>query len=581
MLEAWQFSPLQPACKGPPLPERYLGRQLGKYRVIRLLGAGAFAWVYEAVDLDLEIPVALKILRPEYAGVANAETRFRREATTAARLRHPNIVTVRDVGQAEGASFVAMDLLPVSLARRLDVLQRLPEPEVVRMALDVAAALSIAHTDGVVHRDIKPDNVLLGSNGESIVADFGLAAAFTDQHGESVDLSDPNQVMGTPHYFSPEQARGLDLDGRTDLYALGVTCYRAATGRLPFEGDDWYEVAKQHIENEAIPPRQLVPELSEEFEAIILKLLAKNPDDRFASATKLVDALLALPSAPVSRNLSLSLLQSSGAAITQIASPYHGVALIPAKRTLRRNVLVSGATVVTLAAVALFAFPSVLNIKWQRLFGDTVQPVATTKTDTLPVVQPIAPTVTPDTGKTIAVPATIDVRKPVIAPKKSLAPRTVHVELTAPDSAELSVNDQVVGHGKWSGDLSAGRHRFRASLEGNTASCASLRHDSTATIAGEKANQIVLDVAGCSVLMLKVIPNDAEFTISADTTARFPFMPQKARSAGRPIPFVLRNGLYRIDAKAERCSNYGDTVTVKHNATTNSDTVSRTITMLC
>jgi serine/threonine protein kinase len=148
------------------VPDRYLGRQIGKYRVIRLLGAGAFAWVYEAVDRDLEIPVALKILRPEFAGQSDAEARFRREASTAARLRHPNIVTVRDVGQVDSASFVAMDLLPLSLARRLELLTRLPEPDVVRLGLDVAAALAVAHAGGVVHRDIKPDNILIGTQGE-------------------------------------------------------------------------------------------------------------------------------------------------------------------------------------------------------------------------------------------------------------------------------------------------------------------------------------------------------------------------------------------------------------------------------
>ena len=201
------------------MPDRYLGRQIGKYRVTRLLGTGAFAWVFEAIDRDLEIPVALKILRPEFAGDPDAEARFRREAATAAGLRHANIVVVRDVGLASGASFVAMDLLPWSVGARLRENGKLSESDVIRIGIDVAAALAVAHAANVIHRDIKPDNILLGADGEAIVADFGLARALASPAA----ISATNTVTGTPHYFSPEQARGRTLDGRSDLYSLGVT----------------------------------------------------------------------------------------------------------------------------------------------------------------------------------------------------------------------------------------------------------------------------------------------------------------------------------------------------------------------
>ena len=276
------------------MPDRYLGRTIGKYRVTRLLGTGAFAWVYEAVDQDLEIPVALKVLRPEFAGQEAAESRFRREAATAARLRHPNIVTVRDVGQIDGTAFVAMDLYPVTLGRRLALVDRLPEPEAVRLGIGIAAALAVAHASQIVHRDIKPDNILVDGDGEAVVADFGLARALTGSSG----MSATNQVLGTPHYFSPEQARGQELDGRSDLYALGVTLYRTVTGRVPFDGEDWYAVARQHIEDIPLPPRTMVPELTPEFEQVILRLLAKTPEERFTSAMQVVDALAVLPTAP-------------------------------------------------------------------------------------------------------------------------------------------------------------------------------------------------------------------------------------------------------------------------------------------
>ncbi|MGV3711154.1 MAG: serine/threonine-protein kinase, partial [Gemmatimonas sp.] len=337
-----------------------MGRTLGKYRVTRLLGAGAFAWVYEAVDLDLQIPVALKVLRPEYAGQPAAEARFRREATTAARLRHPNIIYIRDVGEAEGTVFVAMDLLPLSLARRLEVLPRLPESEVVRFALEVAAALSIAHGDGIVHRDIKPDNVMLGANGEAIVADFGLAGAFTKEtRGHELD-TEGGKVMGTPHYFSPEQARGLDLDGRTDLYSLGVMCYRAATGTLPFEGDDWYAVARQHVEAAPVPPRMLVPELSEGFEAIVLRLMAKKPEQRFSSATQLADALLTLPTAPTSRSVGVT---PSSASVTQVAFPYVHAAMEAGTRSWKRRGVLAVVALAVVGGLRVFAMPPLAGLR--------------------------------------------------------------------------------------------------------------------------------------------------------------------------------------------------------------------------
>ena len=198
------------------MPDRYLGQTLGKYRVTRLLGAGAYAWVYEAIDQDLDIPVALKILRPEFAGQNDSDVRFRREAATAARLRHRNIVTVRDVGQIDHTAFVVMDWYPLTLGRRLVAAGRLPESECVRIGLDVAAALAIAHAGGVVHRDIKPDNILISREGDAVVADFGLARALTGALAGATALSATNRILGTPHYFSPEQARGHEVDGRND-----------------------------------------------------------------------------------------------------------------------------------------------------------------------------------------------------------------------------------------------------------------------------------------------------------------------------------------------------------------------------
>jgi eukaryotic-like serine/threonine-protein kinase len=272
------------------VPERFLGRTLGKFRIDAIIGTGGFAWVYKAYDPELEIPVALKVLKPQYAGDEQFEQRFRREAATAARLRHPNIIKIFAVGKDGEAVYFAMDFLPQGLPDRLEVVTRLPEPVLIRMGIDVASALGFAHREGVVHRDIKIDNILFDDHGNAIVADFGIARAVSNY----VQQTGTNMVVGTPQYFSPEQARGLPLDGRADIYSLGVTLYRAATGVLPFTGDDWYEIARQHVEDKPVKPRVHNALLSRDIDRVIMRCLEKDPAARFQTGESLCQALGAL-----------------------------------------------------------------------------------------------------------------------------------------------------------------------------------------------------------------------------------------------------------------------------------------------
>jgi len=272
------------------VPERYLGQTLGKYRIESLLGSGGFAWVFKGHDPELDIPVAVKVLKPQYAGEQQVVERFRREASTAARLRHPNIIKIYAVGREGDAVYFAMDFLPGGLSDRLETTQCLPEDYVLRVGIDVARALGFAHREGVIHRDIKVDNILFDAHGNAVVADFGIARAvsgYTNQTGT-------NMVVGTPQYFAPEQARAKPLDGRADIYSLGVTLFRAATGQLPFEGEDWYEIARQHVEDAPPPPRTLNQSLSPEFETVVLQCLEKNPDDRPATGELLAETLHAM-----------------------------------------------------------------------------------------------------------------------------------------------------------------------------------------------------------------------------------------------------------------------------------------------
>ena len=270
------------------MPERFLGRPLGRFRVDAIIGAGGFAWVYKAYDPELDIPVALKILKPQYAGDEKFEQRFRREASTAAKLRHPNIIKIYAVGREEDAVYFAMDYLPQGLADRLNVMTQLPEQMLIRMAIDVASALGFAHREGVIHRDIKTDNILFDEHGNAVVADFGIARAVATH----TDSTGTNMVVGTPQYFSPEQARGLQLDGRADIYSLGVTLFKSATGQLPFQGTDWYEIARQHVEDKPPKPRSINPQLSREMEDVILQCLEKDPNDRFATGEALCEELI-------------------------------------------------------------------------------------------------------------------------------------------------------------------------------------------------------------------------------------------------------------------------------------------------
>ncbi|GIW50811.1 MAG: hypothetical protein KatS3mg081_0166 [Gemmatimonadales bacterium] len=268
-------------------PEQLLGTQVGPYVVDRLIGQGGFAWVFAARRQDDGQTVALKVLKPRYAGDPEFERRFRNEAKFASELRHPNIVRILDIGRADQITYFAMEYYPDNLSSRLERDGPLPEAVLIRMARDIASALHFAHQTGIVHRDIKTDNIMFTADGSAVIADFGIARAVSGY----ASATGVNMTIGTPHYVSPEQAQGRKLDGRSDLYALGVTLYKAATGELPFRSSDWFELARMHVEEPPPPPRTKRPELSRRLERIILKCLAKHPDDRYSSAAELLAEL--------------------------------------------------------------------------------------------------------------------------------------------------------------------------------------------------------------------------------------------------------------------------------------------------
>ena len=261
-----------------------------RYRVERSVGRGGMAEVFLAHDLLLDRPVALKVLFPEYANDPSFVERFRREAQSAAGLTHPNIVAVYDWGKVNNTYFIAMEFVQGrTLASILKEKLRLTARQACDVAVDVASALGFAHENGVVHRDIKPGNILIGSTGQVKVADFGIARAL----GSAVEegLTQTGSVMGTATYLSPEQAQGSQPDPRSDIYSLGVMMYEMVAGRAPFIGDNAVGVAYQQVHG--VPPAlsEFVSDIPREFEAIVAKCMAKSAERRYVNAGALRDDL--------------------------------------------------------------------------------------------------------------------------------------------------------------------------------------------------------------------------------------------------------------------------------------------------
>lgn len=256
----------------------------GRYEIVRHIARGGMAEVYQAHDQLLDRNVALKVLFPELSVDPSFVARFRREAQAAANLSHQSIVGIYDWGEEDGTYFIVMEYVegrPLSQLLRRE--GRLTPNKAAQIAAGTAAALGYAHRHGVVHRDVKPGNILLDNNGSIKVTDFGIARA-----GDTTEnLTQTGIVMGTATYFSPEQAQGLDTDARTDLYSLGVVLYEMVTGRPPFVGDTPVSIAYKHVKEDPEPPRTLEPSVPADFEAIILTAMEKDRNRRYPSADEL------------------------------------------------------------------------------------------------------------------------------------------------------------------------------------------------------------------------------------------------------------------------------------------------------
>jgi serine/threonine-protein kinase len=515
------------------------GRPLGRYRVRARVGAGGFARVYRAEDPELEMDVALKVLKAELAAEPATVERFRREASMAAKLRHPNVVTVLTVGRLEepfdhapvGTPYLVMDYLPTSLGGRLRERGALPEADVVRIGEDVARGLGYAHERDVVHRDVKPDNVLFSPDGRALVSDFGIARA-----GDALPSTASRQVvLGTPSYFSPEQARGLPLDGRSDLYSLGITLYEASTGTLPFAGDDWYDVMRQHVEAEPPPPRERAPLLSPAFEAVILRCLAKEPGDRFQTGGELADALGALR------------LRGAEAATIAVPPLPAGVPRrAPSGRPARRRwpALLALVGAGAAGAAGWFALSEGGQATRARLAPGAVRPIDT-----------VAAVVAPDTALTAR------------GDSVRVTPAPATLAVVAPPNAFVQLDGQTAirGESGWRWDsLQPGPHVVRASLPNSLPGCPTAQERQPLTLRAGEQRTVRLRLLGpCGELGLNVSPTPARFVLTpfrAGVTVREGTLPLSER-------LVLPEGLYRLTVRRPLCAEYSvDSVQVEPGA---------------
>jgi formylglycine-generating enzyme required for sulfatase activity/tRNA A-37 threonylcarbamoyl transferase component Bud32 len=268
-----------------------IGQSIGRYHILEQLGEGGMATVYKAYDTRLERDVAIKIIRMDLFGQTILKTilkRFEREAKALAKLSHPNIVSLIDYGEHEGIPYLVMVYLPGgTLKEKLG--RQIPWADAARLLLPVAHALAYAHHEGVIHRDVKPNNILMARSGDPMLTDFGIAKIL--EIGESQSLTGSGVGIGTPEYMAPEQALGENVDARVDVYALGIIFYEMITGKKPFTADTPMAVVLKHINDPLPHPSEFVPNLPEAVEHVLFKALAKKPEDRYAEMDNMVAAL--------------------------------------------------------------------------------------------------------------------------------------------------------------------------------------------------------------------------------------------------------------------------------------------------
>jgi serine/threonine-protein kinase len=364
----------KPEIEEPSELDLVRGELKQEYEILEELGRGGMAIVFRARELTLEREVAIKVLPFSLAYDKEFVERFQREARTSAKLEHPAIIPIYRVGKSGRVIYFVMKFLRGKpLSALLATRGALPPHEIRQIIIQVARALAYAHRSGIVHRDIKPDNIMFDEHGQALVTDFGIAKAATGGK-----LTGTGMAIGTPHYMSPEQARAQQIDGRSDIYSLGVVAYQCLTGLVPYDGEDSFSIGYKHIMEELPVPPLETQEQKDLFE-VIRKMLAKAPDERFQTADELVEVLesgagyvatgistaqtRSIPSVGFPR-----LSKVAGAATTPLPRSTAGLPAIPLRRG--RSVA-AGLTIWMLAVAAILGGGGFLAYKKGLIFGPT------------------------------------------------------------------------------------------------------------------------------------------------------------------------------------------------------------------
>jgi len=351
-----------------PAPELDIAvDQFGDFRIVRQLGQGGMGQVYLAEQISLGRKVAIKVLREDLAANPAALARFQAESKTVAQISHANVVQVYTIGKRQGHSYMVLEYVEgKSLGEYMARQGPLEAPIVLSLMRQVATALQRASELGIVHRDIKPANILLTRKGQAKIADFGLARCLDQE--QPVDLTRAGTTVGTPLYMSPEQIEGKPVDSRSDIYSFGVTCYHMLAGRPPFEGDNAFEIAVKHVREEAPPLEKFCPEIAPALRAIVRKMMAKKPKDRYQTAQELIEDIGRARGAVSSVGSESITLRSDA---TQTVPTAESTQSIPVPGWKHPAVLLAGVGVLALGVFAMVLVG--VAIAWNRT---AVQPEA-------------------------------------------------------------------------------------------------------------------------------------------------------------------------------------------------------------